>query len=347
MCAILLLILAIIPALGRWYWLPDLFAHFVVHYAVAAAFLAIASLWTRHFLSAAVAGAILTWQVAQLAHYYLPQSIALPGAGTGTVIRLLQFNSRQQVPNQHEFMQWLAQKAGSVDVIALFEIDPSWESELRTLQRDYPAGGWRYTADLNGIALLSRLPMLAYRAEVLGPDILPTLRLVLMTADDGAIAVYATHPRAPVSHAKWLSRNLQYAAVAEAIRREPAPHMILLADLNTTVWSWWFKLLANATGLMDAQAGLGYRETWTGFGAPAWLGIPIDHTLISPSMAVREREFGPRLGSDHRVIVTTLALPGAGLEHSRTAVSLAANGASMRREPRARHGVVATSGAEP
>jgi hypothetical protein len=43
------------------------------------------------------------------------------------------------------------------------------------------------------------------------------------------------------------------------------------------------------------------------FAAPV-IGIPTDHVLLSSDVVAVSREFGPFAGSDHRLIVTEIAL---------------------------------------
>ena len=296
--------------LGRWHWVPDLFCHFVAHYAVAALILAIAMVRIRRFGWATVAAGLLALHVSGLSHYLLSEPESERIAGEEEIIRLLQFNTRHQAANHEQVMRWLSGELHRLDVIVLMEIDDTWKEYLNVLQCDFPHGGWRFTVDDNGISLFTRLHARRFTMQVLGSDILPTLALGMRTSRAATpFVVYATHPRSPVSASKWASRNRQMEAVAHAIQRDPAPHVILLADLNTTVWSHAFRQLTASTGLRDAQAGRGFRETWVRSGLPAWLGIPIDHTLISSRIRVLKREFGPRLGSDHRPIITTVSLP--------------------------------------
>lgn len=59
----------------------------------------------------------------------------------------------------------------------------------------------------------------------------------------------------------------------------------------------------NACG-NNAAAGYGYRVTW-GPQLPLepllpWLGIPLDHTLVSPHIKVNAADIGETPGSDHR-----------------------------------------------
>ena len=84
--------------------------------------------------------------------------------------------------------------------------------------------------------------------------------------------------------------------------------VLLVGDLNTTMWSTWFRDFTERSGLRDAQVGLGYHATWSPYRLPVVFGIPIDHTLMSDGLVSVDREYPPRMFSDHLPIVTTLAV---------------------------------------
>jgi endonuclease/exonuclease/phosphatase (EEP) superfamily protein YafD len=75
-----------------------------------------------------------------------------------------------------------------------------------------------------------------------------------------------------------------------------------------TPWSPWFVRLVREAGLRDSGAGRGVRPTWAPAPVPTWLGLPVDHMLGTPGFRVLTRELGPRMGSDHRPMVTELVL---------------------------------------
>ncbi len=60
--------------------------------------------------------------------------------------------------------------------------------------------------------------------------------------------------------------------------------------------------------LRDAQRGHGYLPTWAPPPYSRWIGVPIDHTLISEGIETQRRRVGPWLGSDHWPVHTRLTL---------------------------------------
>jgi endonuclease/exonuclease/phosphatase (EEP) superfamily protein YafD len=100
-------------------------------------------------------------------------------------------------------------------------------------------------------------------------------------------------------------RDAQLAAIAAAARSKNGP-LVLAGDLNVTSWSAAFDLLTDRTRLVDSRAGFGVQPSW-----PKWFGpgrIPIDHCLVTPEIAVRDRFVGPDLGSDHFPIVVDFTI---------------------------------------
>ena len=86
--------------------------------------------------------------------------------------------------------------------------------------------------------------------------------------------------------------------------------MVLIGDFNTSPWSLAFKRLLRHSGLKSAADGFGYQPTW-----PAqwpWLGIPIDHCLVSDGVVVREFSTAGPTGSDHLAIHARLSVVGPG-----------------------------------
>jgi endonuclease/exonuclease/phosphatase (EEP) superfamily protein YafD len=117
--------------------------------------------------------------------------------------------------------------------------------------------------------------------------------IVTVTSGPTAFDVVAMHPLPPVTRAWAEHHERSYAALTRRALPRPRP-WIVAGDLNTTPWSPSMDRLRGA-GLRGATV----RAT---FGAP-WVGIPLDHVLVSAGLTVVSRELGPFAGSDHRLLV--------------------------------------------
>lgn len=99
-------------------------------------------------------------------------------------------------------------------------------------------------------------------------------------------------------------RNEQLTALAQFVTDIRGP-IVLLGDLNTSPWSFFFRRLLEQSGLRDSAKGYGVQPTWPSFFRPA--RIPIDHCLHSPDMVVTDRRVGEAFGSDHLPLIVELA----------------------------------------
>lgn len=82
--------------------------------------------------------------------------------------------------------------------------------------------------------------------------------------------------------------------------------MILIGDLNTTSWSYYFKNFIKAMQLVDSRKGFGLQTTWPSI-LPI-MAITIDHILISPDIKVLNHKIGPHIGSDHYPVFVELVI---------------------------------------
>jgi endonuclease/exonuclease/phosphatase (EEP) superfamily protein YafD len=93
-----------------------------------------------------------------------------------------------------------------------------------------------------------------------------------------------------------------------AARPSLGSRLIVCGDFNTVSWAAQFQDFSRSTGLTDV-----FRGAWHAYSWPSWsrlLGVPLDHCLISSGLAVRERHFGPSIGSDHFPLVVDVAILG-------------------------------------
>jgi hypothetical protein len=123
--------------------------------------------------------------------------------------------------------------------------------------------------------------------------------------EKGFITLISTHSLPPSSKQYYQLRDTQLFAIADA-RMELGQHLIIMGDLNTTAYSDAYKLLLEATGLRNANAGFGLQPTWPASFLPFW--IPIDHVLVSENFTVLSHKTGPAIGSDHLPVVVELVL---------------------------------------
>ncbi|NEO61878.1 MAG: hypothetical protein F6J98_16150 [Moorea sp. SIO4G2] len=107
---------------------------------------------------------------------------------------------------------------------------------------------------------------------------------------------------------QWRNQDLE-KEIGDYIRQIQKP-VVLIGDLNVTMWSPYYKSLIESSGLHDARAGFGILPTLSQFSpANPWLAIPVDHCLVSRDVKVIKMRTGPDLGSDHLPVITDILIP--------------------------------------
>ncbi len=184
------------------------------------------------------------------------------------------------------------------------EVTDGWHDVIDALKDDYPYSKAVPRPDNFGIALMSRIPLDEVQVREFGDAGLPSIVARLEWSGE-RLTLIGTHPLNPGTIGSWRLRNDQFQALADFCRATTGP-LILAGDFNSTSWSAHFDTLLDGTRLRDTRAGFGVQVSW-----PAWsalLRIPIDHCLVSPELAVRDRFIGPHIGSDHYPVVVDLVL---------------------------------------
>jgi endonuclease/exonuclease/phosphatase (EEP) superfamily protein YafD len=193
--------------------------------------------------------------------------------------------------------QWIDRT--SPDLVVLNEVSPAYALELERIE-GYP---YRYllpSDDPFGIGLLSRFPLSGIRTIPSENGSRHVEAQIIWGTT--SVALTAIHPMSPISPQEHNNRNLQLAAVAAAAKSAGQPS-IIVGDLNTTPWSSAFSGIED-TGVRRAT---GLSPTWPSIGQ-GWLGIPIDHVLVTPHWSVLEQQLGPNIGSDHLPVLVKIGL---------------------------------------
>lgn len=227
------------------------------------------------------------WAVAGM----VPALAGVPGAGN-PLCRLVSANVHSANPDPAAAVASLL--ALDADVLILLEPDHGWAGHLAPLRAAYPVRRELLRDDNFGICAYARSGTIA----VWQPDAVEVPCLVI--ARDG-LEILAAHPPPPFSaeyHA-WWSAQLREMAAWSASR----PMAVVAGDLNATPWSGAFRRLCR-DGRLSGPGGLAaWTPTWLS-GTP--LAAPIDHVLAGAGLAVASHVVGPRIGSDHLPVQTTV-----------------------------------------
>ena len=123
--------------------------------------------------------------------------------------------------------------------------------------------------------------------------------------EEKSITFAAVHVLPPVRESYFLDRNANFDDVAAYVKNIKG-EVVLVGDLNTSPWSYYFKKFTGDTGLLDSEIGFGLQPSWNA--QSMILRIPVDHCLTSPGIAVLKRELGPAVGSDHYPLYLELGI---------------------------------------
>ena len=100
----------------------------------------------------------------------------------------------------------------------------------------------------------------------------------------------------------------QFRLAAEAAASAPDRRSVLAGDFNLTPWAPDFsELLARGHLTDSALFYSGLSATW--LSRLPFVGLLIDHVLVSPHIGVLSNRVGEDVGSDHLPLIVHLAIP--------------------------------------
>ncbi|MCC6695544.1 MAG: endonuclease/exonuclease/phosphatase family protein [Candidatus Hydrogenedentes bacterium] len=287
------------PLVARAHFLLELGTHFMALYTIAAAvaFVILAVLRAWRFAAVALTALVLTG--GQVAPYFGASATAT--ATVGTRLRVMEVNVLTSNRNHDAFLEMV--RAEQPDVIAVLEISAAWVEVLRELSDLYPHKWVEPQEDNFGIGLLSKLPL--QDSEVIDFEGVPAIRAEV-EVEGTPVHVFAVHTLPPVNSENAARRNRQLKRLPELVK-DVDGSVIVVGDLNATMWSPYFKSLCRDSGLKDVRKGRGIVPSWPTQFAPVM--IPIDHGLHSESLAVTGIHRGTAFGSDHLPLVVDFIVP--------------------------------------
>jgi endonuclease/exonuclease/phosphatase (EEP) superfamily protein YafD len=295
---LLTVVVSVLTALDTRQHFIELFLHFRLQYLVVSLLLLIAFALRRQ----AFYSFMLALAVALNAGYVLPWYAGSVTPAGSNQLKVLYANVLSS-NREHDRLLALIQRE-QPDIVALLETSSQWLEALKALEEDYP---YSYTVpreDNFGVALLSRLSLSGAKHIDSPPLGYPTV-LARIDVDGATVTLITTHPMIPVGADNFSARNQQLRSIEKVVTATTG-HVILVGDLNTSMWDRRYRHLEDATSLRNARRGHGILPTWPTFMPPAM--IPIDHVLVSERIGIKDIRIGPRIGSDHLPLVVTVTL---------------------------------------
>ncbi len=292
----------VLALFARSGWVPELAAHFRLHYVLALVVLCMGFGILRRPRPALLAALLLVPNAWSVVPYLLPLAVtpsvaALPA---GPEIRVVALNLLFSNENHTAVRDYLHQI--DADVLVLSELTPAWVLALRDVTREYPY--WLSADRINpwGLGLFSKYPLHEEKITSLGlPGSVNVSASIALPG--GEVQLVGVHLASPSTPGRAAHRNRQIDRLADLLGAPPSsagvrrPSRLLVGDLNLTPYSPYFDELLQRTGMVDARRAQGPIGTWPA-GFPL-LQIPIDHCIADSDLGVSRVRRGPRVGSDH------------------------------------------------
>lgn len=290
--------------------------HFAPQLAVGGMALVLVALFTRRFLVAAGAAALVVAHAMPITPYLHT------GLSAGAVeapcpnpqkVRLLALNLRYDHADIAAVVKLI--EAERPDVVLLTEVSPRHRAALQKLRARLPHQIGPTGLGLFELLLMSRLPIRSHRisypynnkrrlaAPALRRD-LPVLKARLCAPGGRCFTLVGLHAPPPIRPVRrW---NREQLRVAAKLASRGDGRVVVTGDLNDTPWSGTFRRLLADGGLRDSALGHSFRATWRS--RNPLFGLPIDHVLIGSGVTARTRRVGPDIGSDHFPVIADLAM---------------------------------------
>jgi endonuclease/exonuclease/phosphatase (EEP) superfamily protein YafD len=292
------LTLSLIGYLGTWQRYFELASHFKVQYLAVAVIFSILILALKAWRWSLVALICVVLNAAVVIPWFYPLSRRDQPAKD---LRLLLANVNAGNTNYPALLNLIATKAP--DIIVVQEAGESWLQALAGLAGSHPFTHFVANRDNAGIALLSRFPFDRIDSELTQDGDFPII-LAAIKIEGVTISLITIHPPPPVTETFLRERNRQLAQVAKMARQLPKP-VIVAGDLNISLWSPYYAMFVESSGLVSTRKGFGILPTYPTHNR---LGmIPIDHCLVSPDLKVTDCRIGSEVNSDHLPILVDLA----------------------------------------
>lgn len=298
-------LLTILGWLGSAWWLLDIASHFRVQYGILLALVAALAWWLGLPLLGLVASLLAFSNLVLVLPLYARPRSALAATVHAPVHRVL-FANLWQPNRQHDRLRALVEQTAP-DLVLLVESNQRWLDELEPLRPVYPFWVVQPREDNYGVALLSRWPVRESAIRSFSAAGVPTV-VALVELDGQLLQVVCTHPPPPKSQLETRARDEQLANLASFAAAKETPLMVC-GDLNLTPWSPVFWQFTRRSGLSDSARGFGVQASWP-VGKP-YMGVPLDHCLVSPEITILDRRLGTAIGSDHFPVIVDFSLPAS------------------------------------
>ncbi len=281
--------------LARLFWVFDIFINFVPQFLILGVISLVLLLTQGYTLQAGIMCCALLYFARPVWRLWKPHAPRVHTAKSSLTI--LQANVNQFNTGYASLGKQIRETDPTM--IFLNEVREGWLTRIKQEFGDRYGGSIEVPADnYRGMGFFSKLPIASYEIIRLSQANSPLLRIQMK---DMPLTVYATHPVPPMTPG-WASQRKAFFRYLISDMHKVAGDILMVGDLNTTIFSPLLVSFLKSTGLTLDREGFGLRTTWLR-GTP--LAMPLDHILYRGALQMRDfRVLGP-IGSDHRPVLAT------------------------------------------
>jgi endonuclease/exonuclease/phosphatase (EEP) superfamily protein YafD len=290
-----------------WRFPWEILSHFQAQYFIVVLLFTIGLALARRKRELWIGLACCAILTAQILPWYLPPRSLLPQPEANLRVLVANLNTQN---HSHDQVLALVKKE-KPDIAVFMEVGDVWVDQLNTLSDLLPYSFGRPNPYNLGLMVYSKQPLSEPQIQFFGVE--KNISVVGQLAIAGkTISLIATHPLPPAKASFFHLRNRQLEQVSQYIKTLSTP-VVMVGDLNLSMWSPYYRRLINQTGFKNARQGFGILPTWPTHGTfiiptaiAGLFSIPLDHCLLSPSIRVTDIRTDGDTGSDHRPVIVDL-----------------------------------------
>lgn len=303
-------LLGVIGALGNHLEPFESFTHFQPWILLLMCLLSIVAIFSRHWISSGLLLLAVIYHSIFMAPYFGFQSFRpspLHSSNTSTAaekIRVVQFNINADNPRYDELAT--AVEKLDADIMVICEANVHLLDRLEHLHQKYAyrleAARWPKTTILgvSGTVIWSTVPLQDSEIIELEKGGVLICRATA-TIQQTQISLYGVHLLAPRTDEQIIQRNEGLEEIAQLIASDPNENILLVGDLNQSLWTPHARKFLKTTRLKSVLEGRMFLSTWPTSTYP--FGIAIDHMLFTGDLECQSVASLEGTGSDHRKLV--------------------------------------------
>jgi len=302
--------LGLLGALGNHLEPLESFAHFQPWILLLACLLSILAVFSRLWITSGLLLLVVIYHGILMAPYLSFSDLRSEpiDASTASVptdrIRVLQFNINADNGRSDDLASAVEQL--DADIIVICEANVHLLDRLEHLHEKYAyrveAARWPNTTihGVSGTVIWSTFPLRASEIiELEKGDVL--ICKAIANIEQTEVSLYGVHLLAPRTDEQIIQRNEGLEEIAQLIAVDPNKNILLIGDLNQSLWTPNARKFLKATQLKSILKGHMFLSTWPSSTYP--FGIAIDHMLYKGNLECLAVASLEGTGSDHRKLV--------------------------------------------